>query len=71
MPTNAERYLEETYGLDWRKPDKGFASVISSPALYDVDPYITPDERKSERRRPDRKIGLAGRGGQRCFRAGI
>ncbi|WP_430401953.1 tetratricopeptide repeat protein [Hyphomonas sp.] len=39
IPDNPERYLAETYGPGWQKPDQGFASVISSPALYQVDPY--------------------------------
>ena len=36
IPHPAERYLAESYGPDWRVPDKGFASAISSPALYRV-----------------------------------
>jgi tetratricopeptide (TPR) repeat protein len=39
IPDNPERYLAETYGPGWQAPDEGFASVISSPALYQVDPY--------------------------------
>jgi len=39
VPDNPERYLGETYGPDWRHPDPGFASAISSPALFAVDPY--------------------------------
>ena len=39
VPSTAETYLEESYGPDWRTPDKGFASVISSPALHNVDDY--------------------------------
>ena len=38
-PDPIERYLEETYGPGWREPDKGFASVISSPALFETDPF--------------------------------
>ncbi|WP_299950286.1 tetratricopeptide repeat protein [Hyphomonas sp. BRH_c22] len=39
IPDNPERYLAETYGPGWQTPDEGFASVISSPALFQVDPY--------------------------------
>jgi tetratricopeptide (TPR) repeat protein len=39
IPDAPERYLAETYGPDWRRPDKGFASAISSPALFEVDAY--------------------------------
>lgn len=38
VPDNCERYLGETYGPGWQTPDKGFASAVSSPALFDVDP---------------------------------
>lgn len=38
-PDPIERYLEESYGPGWREPDRGFASVISSPALFETDPY--------------------------------
>tara|TARA_R110001606_G_scaffold99949_1_gene220150 strand:+ start:4769 stop:5848 length:1080 start_codon:yes stop_codon:yes gene_type:complete len=40
VPDNPERYLAETYGPDWRTPDTGFASVLSSPALFAVNPYV-------------------------------
>ncbi|MCK5750931.1 MAG: hypothetical protein KAH44_32240, partial [Oricola sp.] len=36
IPDNPDLYLAETYG-NWRKPDKFFASAISSPALHNVD----------------------------------
>lgn len=39
IPDSAERYLAESYGETWRTPDKGFASVISSPSLYKVDDH--------------------------------
>lgn len=39
IPSDPERYLEETYGPDWRRPDYGFASAVSSPALFEVSPY--------------------------------
>ncbi|WP_373008585.1 hypothetical protein [Hyphomonas sp.] len=39
IPDNPERYLAETYGPGWQTPDRGFASAISSPALFQVDPY--------------------------------
>jgi tetratricopeptide (TPR) repeat protein len=39
LPEDPERYLQETYGKDWKRPDKGFASAISSPALSGVDPH--------------------------------
>lgn len=37
VPAMPERYLAETYGPGWEVPDKGFASAISSPALYLTD----------------------------------
>ncbi|MCD9007503.1 tetratricopeptide repeat protein [Luteimonas sp. XNQY3] len=37
-PHAPERYLAESYGPGWRRPDTGFASAISSPALHHVDP---------------------------------
>ncbi|OZB19386.1 MAG: hypothetical protein B7X53_00010 [Hyphomonas sp. 34-62-18] len=40
IPDTTERYLAESYGPDWRRPDTGFASAISSPALYMVDSYV-------------------------------
>lgn len=39
IPDNPHRYLAESYGPGWRQPDTGFASAISSPSLYEVDPY--------------------------------
>lgn len=39
VPDAPERYLAETYGPGWRTPDKGYASAVSSPALYRVSPY--------------------------------
>ena len=40
VPDLPERYLAETYGPDWRKPDEGFASALSSPALIETDPHV-------------------------------
>lgn len=40
IPDAPERYLAETYGPRWQSPDPGFASAISSPALYEVDPHV-------------------------------
>ena len=40
IPDHPERYLAETYGPRWRIPDPDFASVLSSPALYAVDPHV-------------------------------
>ncbi|MCC4595405.1 tetratricopeptide repeat protein [Xanthomonas campestris pv. phormiicola] len=40
IPDAPERYLAETYGPRWQFPDPGFASAISSPALYEVDPHV-------------------------------
>lgn len=34
IPDPTERYLAETYSESWREPDLGFASAVSSPALY-------------------------------------
>lgn len=39
IPDAPERYLTESYGAGWQIPDKGFASVIGSPALHDVHPH--------------------------------
>ncbi|RAN37992.1 hypothetical protein HY26_04645 [Hyphomonas sp. GM-8P] len=39
IPDNPDRLLCETYGRDWRKPDKDFSSVLSSPALHMTNPY--------------------------------
>lgn len=36
IPSPATAYLNELYG-NWRQPDKGFSSVISSPALTELD----------------------------------
>lgn len=38
-PADVQRYLAETYGPEWRRADKGYASAISSPALSGVDDY--------------------------------
>lgn len=38
VPSACRLYLAETYGAQWQTPDKGFASVLSSPALYGTDP---------------------------------
>ncbi|KCZ57694.1 hypothetical protein HY30_17380 [Hyphomonas chukchiensis] len=40
IPDDPERYLTETYGPGWQTTDAGFASVLSSPALFRVDPYV-------------------------------
>jgi tetratricopeptide (TPR) repeat protein len=40
IPDDPERYLTETYGPGWQTPDTGFASALSSPALFEVDPYV-------------------------------
>lgn len=37
VPKGAGRYLAETYGSEWRVPDRGFSSAISSPALDGTD----------------------------------
>lgn len=37
IPDSAEQYLAESYGSGWTTPDIGFASAISSPALFEVD----------------------------------
>lgn len=34
VPKSPDRYLSEVYGANWQKPDKGFASAVSSPALF-------------------------------------
>lgn len=39
VPSNPELYLARTYGPDWQTPDPGFASAVSSPALYGTDPF--------------------------------
>lgn len=37
VPDQTERYLAESYGPGWQRPDLHFASVLSSPALHAVD----------------------------------
>ena len=39
IPDPATRYLSEMYGQGWHRVDKGFASVIGSPALFATSPY--------------------------------
>ncbi len=39
IPDAPERYLAETYGPGWQIPDTGFASAVSSPALWQADPH--------------------------------
>ncbi|MFN7166779.1 MAG: hypothetical protein ACK4NV_07035 [Pannonibacter sp.] len=39
IPADPDRYLAETYGPGWQRPDTGFASVLSSPALYQTDSH--------------------------------
>ena len=39
LPAPASQYLSGLYGDTWQSPDLGFASVISSPALWAVSPY--------------------------------
>tara|TARA_R110001606_G_scaffold319062_1_gene465945 strand:- start:24654 stop:26051 length:1398 start_codon:yes stop_codon:yes gene_type:complete len=39
LPDPAGQYLSGLYGVTWQSPDPGFASVISSPALFAVNPY--------------------------------
>lgn len=36
VPDPPERYLAETYGAGWQVPDTGFASAVSSPALFET-----------------------------------
>lgn len=38
-PNQPEKYLYENYG-DWKKPDKSYSSVLSSPARYDIDQEV-------------------------------
>jgi len=38
IPDPAETYLTECYGPNWRVPDPGFASALSSPALAGTSP---------------------------------
>ena len=40
LPEPAGQYLSGLYGDMWQSPDPGFASVISSPALFAVSPYV-------------------------------
>lgn len=39
LPSPAEQYLAQTYGKRWQSPDAGFASVVNSPALFEVNPF--------------------------------
>lgn len=39
IPDPAASYLAECYGPGWQVPDRGFASALSSPALYQTDPH--------------------------------
>ena len=39
LPSPAEQYLAQTYGEHWQSPDTGFASVVNSPALFEVNPF--------------------------------
>ncbi|OZB18893.1 MAG: hypothetical protein B7X55_04255 [Rhodobacterales bacterium 34-62-10] len=39
IPSEPELYLSQSYGPGWQTPDPGFASAISSPALYNTDPF--------------------------------
>jgi len=39
IPSEPELYLSQSYGPRWQTPDPGFASAISSPALYNTDPF--------------------------------
>jgi tetratricopeptide (TPR) repeat protein len=39
IPDPTETYLAECYGPDWRVPDDGFASALSSPALHGTSPH--------------------------------
>lgn len=38
IPEQPEKLLTEIYGPGWRVPDPGFASAVSSPALYETHP---------------------------------
>lgn len=40
VPAQTERYLAESYGPEWHRPDPHFASVLSSPALHLVDESV-------------------------------
>lgn len=40
VPAQTERYLAESYGPGWHRPDPHFASVLSSPALHQVDAAV-------------------------------
>lgn len=37
VPDDPDGYLAETYGPGWQTPDTGFASAVSSPALFQTD----------------------------------
>lgn len=39
VPQAPGLFLEQTYGPGWRKPDPGFSSVVSSPALQGTSLY--------------------------------
>ena len=39
IPSEPEHYLSQSYGPGWQTPDRCFASAISSPALYNTDPF--------------------------------
>lgn len=39
IPSEPELYLSQSYGPHWQTPDPGFASAISSPALFNTDPF--------------------------------
>lgn len=39
VPAGTAQYLAECYGQSWHEPDPGFASAISSPALFGTDPH--------------------------------
>ncbi|WP_300378310.1 tetratricopeptide repeat protein [Henriciella sp.] len=39
IPADPRRYLAESYGPGWTRQDTGFASAISSPALFETDPF--------------------------------
>lgn len=39
IPSEPEHYLSQSYGPGWQTPDPCFASAISSPALYNTDPF--------------------------------
>jgi len=39
IPDPPAPYLAECYGPDWQVPDRGFASALSAPGLYQTDPH--------------------------------